>query len=124
MVRPVVYAARVYPRRSRLGLIEATPQVVYCKIALGSIRGVRASASLKPLHFIGLEFNVAGYPRRSRLGLIEASAALPQVVSHCWYQTPGQGAEVIKAGVLSEPEIRKIEEVAFSDDDDLDTDAA
>ena len=38
--------------------------------------------------------------------------------------SPGKEAEVRKRGVLSEADIRKIEEDAYSDDDDLDTDEA
>ena len=39
----------------------------------GGIRGVRASASLKPRRVGGLEGRGNQYPRRSRLGLIEAA---------------------------------------------------
>ena len=61
---------------------------------------------------------------------VDAQEAARELLKAAWsrewelYQTPGQGVEVIKASVLSEAEIRKIEEDAFSDDDDLDTDAA
>ncbi len=45
---------------------------------------------------------------------------------HEWelYESPGKGAVVSEPGVLSEAEIRKIEEDAFSGEDSLDTDEA
>ena len=61
----------LYPRRSRLGLIEAP----WCPTMLpdaGGIRGVRASASLKLLNLPPRPGVQVKYPRRSRLGLIEA----------------------------------------------------
>ncbi len=65
-----------YPRRSRLGLIEAGPTTTRLA-AKPCIRGVRASASLKPFDNLSyINDEISEYPRRSRLGLIEASDAL------------------------------------------------
>ena len=44
--RPIKF--EVYPRRPRLGLIEATYDFRVGAVRYGDIRGVRASASLKP----------------------------------------------------------------------------
>ena len=58
---------------------------------------------------------------------IDAREAARQLMTAAWsrewglYQTPGQGAEVREPGVLSEADVKKIEEDAYSDDDDLDT---
>ena len=62
----------VYPRRYRLGLIEALIVNQRVSGSVPDIRGVIASASLK--HFcIHFHFSCpAKYPRRYRLGLIEA----------------------------------------------------
>src|SRR5579883_2148916 len=60
-----------HTRRARLGLIEAR-LCVRGTVGTLSIRGARASASLK--HLWGLSWDVTGalHPRRARLGLIEA----------------------------------------------------
>ena len=62
-----------YPRRMRLGLIEALA-LLRCKGRIGrGIRGACASASLKHRAADRLrEHHPEMYPRRMRLGLIEA----------------------------------------------------
>ena len=61
----------VYPRRYRLGLIEASSGDTLDGLSIG-IRGVIASASLKPVIGNELSKRKDMYPRRYRLGLIEA----------------------------------------------------
>ena len=93
----------MHPRRTRLGLIEAGPISSAVACALGSIRGARASASLKRDEGIGGHHRVppsirgarasaslkqcrtlrhvapgpTAHPRRTRLGLIEALRLRP-----------------------------------------------
>ncbi len=64
-----------YPRRSRLGLIEAQGDTAFRIAVDPGIRGVRASASLKRSEKGCPKTTTRWYPRRSRLGLIEASCA-------------------------------------------------
>ena len=93
------HARRKYPRRYRLGLIEAAEAGHRAEVSAQDIRGVIASASLKPAadsrFAIIAKANIRGviasaslklpggrragrvgaaYPRRYRLGLIEAQS--------------------------------------------------
>ena len=72
-VAAVVAPRDRYPRRARLGLIEATPAAV-CRADAGSIRGVRASASLKRP-----ERSRQRHPARSIRG-VRASASLKREI--------------------------------------------
>ena len=92
--------AKIYPRCKSLGLIEACPLSTKAFVAIWHIRGVKASASLKPRilergfilpHYIrGVkasaslkpgekhlqhEMGEAAYPRCKSLGLIEAAGS-------------------------------------------------
>ncbi len=73
-------------------------------------------------------FSVAAYG--SPYKGIDTREAARQLLTAAWrhewelYDTPGKGTEVREPGVLSETDIRKIEEDAYSDDDDPDTDEA
>src|SRR5579885_2342656 len=60
-----------HPRRARLGLIEASSPVS-SSTRLASIRGARASASLKLWATGPCLPQALAHPRRARLGLIEA----------------------------------------------------
>ena len=68
-----------YPRRYRLGLIEASRKIFICLWKYNRhIRGVIASASLKPFNGACIGDELYRYPRRYRLGLIEAHQAICQ----------------------------------------------
>ena len=73
----------LYPRRMRLGLIEAVSIVPGVQAGLRSIRGACASASLKRAR-IAHDFVWMGkkYPRRMRLGLIEAQEQCRRAGAH------------------------------------------
>ena len=64
----------VYPRRYRLGLIEAISRISdWLAREVRGIRGVIASASLKRVMDFPPGLDRYEYPRRYRLGLIEAA---------------------------------------------------
>ena len=74
-----------YPRRYCLGLIEAATHPEKSDMMKHGIRGVIASASLKPRGLTPLTARLGRYPRRYCLGLIEASPRSP------WYASAPSG---------------------------------
>src|SRR5579885_593784 len=75
----------MHPRRARLGLIEARPFLAALSFARVCIRGARASASLKPDHWLGgrgEEWSIRGARASASLKLRAAfSAALRAAAS-------------------------------------------
>ena len=67
----------MYPRRYCLGLIEASYTKTVALPGCSGIRGVIASASLKPFHINARAVVRNVYPRRYCLGLIEARPVAP-----------------------------------------------
>ena len=72
----------MYPRRMRLGLIEAGHRGGHASRLSDRIRGACASASLKLDNQPDVNQAAVEYPRRMRLGLIEARPWMKGSVAH------------------------------------------